>query len=204
MALTIECKQRPEGVKTKALRRSGDVPANLYGHKGTESVALAMDAKQVENLLRDASINNTLIELKVTDIPWEGKTLLREVQTHPVKGTPYHLSFFAVAGHGETTVGVPLRFVGESIGVKQEGGVLDTVFNELQLSCQPENIPQAIEIDVSELHVGDTLHLNQIVLPEGVNIQGETDLVVVQVLQTRVATESEAESTEAETEPEAS
>lgn len=196
MTLTIECKQRPEGIKTKALRRSGDVPANLYGHKGTESVALAMDAKQVENLLRAASINNTLIELKVTDMPWEGKTLLREVQTHPVKGTPYHLSFFAVAGHGVTTVGVPLRFVGESIGVKQEGGVLDTALNELQVSCQPDNIPQAIEINVSELHVGDSLHLHQVVLPEGVKIPGEKELLVVQVLQTRASTENAAESAE--------
>ena len=190
MTLTIECKQRPEGSKTKALRRSGQVPANLYGHKGTESVALAMDAKTVENLLRKASINNTLIELKVTDIPWSGKTLLREVQTHPVKDTPYHLSFFAVAGHGETTVEVPLRFVGESIGVKQEGGVLDTALNELQVSCQPDNIPQAIEINISDLHVGNSLHLHEVVLPEGVRIPGDKGLLVVQVLQTRASTEA--------------
>lgn len=198
MTLTIECKQRPEGSKTKALRRSGEIPANLYGHKGTESVALAMDTKTVENLLRKASINNTLIELKVTDIPWEGKTLLREVQTHPVKGTPYHLSFFAVAGHGETTVEVPLRFVGEAIGVKQEGGVLDTALNELQVSCEPDNIPQAIEINISDLHVGDSLHLHQVVLPEGVKIPGETKQLVVQVLQTRASTQNAAQSAEGE------
>ncbi len=190
MTFTIECKQRPEGSKTKALRRSGEIPANLYGHQGTESVALAMDAKTVEDLLRKASINNTLIELKVTDIPWEGKTLLREVQTHPVKGTPYHLSFFAVAGHGETTVEVPLRFVGDAIGVKQEGGVLDTALNELQVSCEPDNIPQAIEINISHLHVGQSLHLHEVVLPEGVRIPGEKEQLVVQVLQTRASTEA--------------
>lgn len=190
MTLTIECKQRPEGSKTKALRRSGEIPANLYGHKGTESVALAMDAKTVENLLRKASINNTLIDLKVTDIPWEGQTLLREVQTHPVNGTPYHLSFFAVAGHGEMTVEVPLRFVGDAIGVKQEGGVLDTALTELQVNCQPDNIPQAIEINISDLHVGQSLHLHEVVLPEGVKIPGEREQLVVQVLQTRASTEA--------------
>ncbi|MCP6762598.1 MAG: 50S ribosomal protein L25 [Fischerella sp. CENA71] len=95
MELTIDCKKRPEGSKPNALRRSGLIPANLYGHKGSESISLVVDAKTVENLLKKARVNKTEFELNVTDLDWRGKTVIRELQTHPAKGTPYHLSFFA-------------------------------------------------------------------------------------------------------------
>ncbi|MBH8551268.1 50S ribosomal protein L25/general stress protein Ctc [Nostocaceae cyanobacterium CENA357] len=201
MAITVECQKRPEGSKPKALRRSGEIPANLYGHKGTESISLTINAKTVERLLKRASVNNTLIDLKVTDVPWQGKALLRELQIHPAKGTPYHLSFFAVAGHGDTNVEVRLRFVGEAIGVKQEGGLLDTVINELQVSCSPENIPEAIEVDVSNLKVGDSLHINELSLPEGVTVLGGTDQLVVNVLPPRVS-EADDETASAQSESE--
>ncbi|MHC5736441.1 50S ribosomal protein L25/general stress protein Ctc [Nostoc sp.] len=196
MAITVESQKRPEGSKPRALRRSGLIPANLYGHKGTESISLTIDAKTVERLLKRASVNNTLIDLNITDAPWRGKTLLRELQIHPAKGTPYHLSFFAVAGHGDTTVEVRLRFVGTAVGVKQEGGFLDTVITELQVSCAPENIPEIIEIDVSNLQIGDSLRINELVLPEGVTVLGDAEQVVVSVSQPQIsaAAEDEAES----------
>ena len=182
MELTVECQQREAGSKPKALRRSGLIPANLYGHNGTESIALALDGKIVERLLKKGAVNNTLIDLNITDIPWRGKTLLREVQTHPAKGSPYHLSFFAVAGHGDTDVEVRLHFVGESIGVRLEGGILDTVITELQVRCAPENIPDVIEIDVSNLNVGDSIQIENLVLPQGVTALVEPGQLVVSVL----------------------
>ncbi|MDZ8027551.1 MAG: 50S ribosomal protein L25/general stress protein Ctc [Nostoc sp. DedQUE11] len=196
MAITVECQKRPEGSKPKALRRSGAIPANLYGHKGTESISLTINAKTVERLLKRASVNNTLIDLNITDIPWRGKALIRELQIHPAKGTPYHLSFFAVAGHGDTNVEVRLRFVGEPVGVKQEGGVLDTVITELQVSCAPENIPEFIDIDVSNLNIGDNLHISDISFPEGVTPLAESERVLVSVLppQINAAAEIEAEA----------
>jgi large subunit ribosomal protein L25 len=194
MDLTIECQKRPEGSKPNALRRSGRIPANLYGHKGTESIALTLDAKVVEQLLKKGSVNNTLIDLKITDLPWIGKTLLREVQIHPAKRTPYHLSFFAVAGHGDTDVEVPLRFVGDAVGVKQEGGVLDTPITYLQVRCAPENIPEAIEVNVSELRLGDSLHTDELTLPEGVKIVAETGQVVVSVLPPQASADTESVS----------
>ncbi|EFA69940.1 50S ribosomal protein L25 [Cylindrospermopsis raciborskii S07] len=95
MALTVESQKRPEGIKPKALRRSGLIPANLYGHNGTESISLAVEAKTVDRLLKQAAPNKTEIELSIPDLQWTGRTVLREVQVHPAKGTPYHLSFFA-------------------------------------------------------------------------------------------------------------
>lgn len=202
MEMTVECQKRPEGSKTKALRRSGEIPANLYGHKGTESISLVINAKTVERLLKKASVNNTLIDLKIGDIPWEGQTLLREVQAHPATGRPYHLSFFAVAGHGKMTVEVPFNFVGDAIGVAQEGGILDTVITQMQLNCLPENIPDSIDIDVTNLNVGDSLHVNQIVFPKGVELTAESEELVVSVLPPQVtATTEEQEEGEAEAEP---
>ncbi|MEH2381058.1 MAG: 50S ribosomal protein L25/general stress protein Ctc [Nostoc sp.] len=197
MAITVESQKRPEGSKPRALRRSGLIPANLYGHKGTESISLTIEAKTVERLLKRVSVNNTLIDLNVADVPWRGKALLRELQIHPAKGTPYHLSFFAVAGHGDTTVEVRFRFAGTAVGVKQDGGVLDTVITELQVSCAPENIPDVIEIDVSNMQIGDSLSIGDIVFPEGVTPLAESERLVVSVLPPQISAEDIETETEA-------
>lgn len=194
MELTVDCQKRPEGTKPNALRRSGKIPANLYGHKGTEAISLVLDAKVVERLLIKASVNNTLIDLNITDAPWRGKTLLREVQSHPAKRTTYHLSFFAVAGHGDTDVEVPVHFVGEPVGVKLEDGVLDTQITLLSLRCAPENIPEAISVDVSNLHVGDSLYVDALNLPANVTYLGDPEQAIVTILGRQVNAEAEAEA----------
>ena len=97
-------------------------------------------------------MNNTIVDLNVTDIPWRGKTLLREVQTHPAKGFIYHVSFFAVSAQESVDVEVPIHYVGDAVGVKQEGGMLDPVLTQMQVRCAPDSIPDQIEINVSNLH----------------------------------------------------
>lgn len=97
MSITLESQKRPEGSKPNALRRAGLIPANLYGHKGGESVSLVVNAKAVERLLKQAAVNQTKIELNIPELDWSGTTVLREVQTHPAKGFVYHLSFFAAS-----------------------------------------------------------------------------------------------------------
>ncbi|MBD1905830.1 50S ribosomal protein L25/general stress protein Ctc [Funiculus sociatus GB2-A5] len=189
MQVTVECQKRPEGSKPNALRRSGLIPVVLYGHKGTESLSLTMPVKKAEVLLRESSVNNTLIDLNIPEISWSGKTLLKEVQKHPWKNSLYHLSFFAVAAHGDLDIEVPLHFVGEAAGVKQEGGLLDPVLTQLQVRCAPESIPDSIEIDVSNMQVGDALHINELVLPPGVTASGEPDQVIVSVLPPQISTE---------------
>lgn len=197
MEITLEGQKREPGSKPKALRRSGLIPANLYGHNGTESISLTLIAKTVETVLKKASVNNTLIDLNITDIPWRGKTLLREVQMHPAKGWPYHISFFAVSAQDSLEIDVPLHFVGEAIGTKQEGGILDTVMTEFKVQCAPENIPSVIEIDVSNLHVGDSIHIENVNLPQGVTAIAEPGQLVVSVLGRQAGAEGE----ETESEP---
>ncbi|NJK68333.1 MAG: 50S ribosomal protein L25/general stress protein Ctc [Microcoleus sp. SU_5_3] len=193
MELAIECQKRAEGSKPNALRRSGLIPAVLYGHKGSESISLTVKAKTVETLLKKHAVNNTLIDLSIPDLSWTGKTLLREVQVHPWKGFPYHLSFFAVGSQDSLEVELSLHFVGESVGVKLGGGILDTVLTQLAVKCKPDSIPEAIEVDISNLNVGDALHIHELSLPQGVVALGEPNQVVVSVLGTQASSEEETE-----------
>ena len=201
MELTVEGQKRLEGTKPKALRREGRIPANVYGHKGTESISLTVDAKTAERLLKKASLNNTIVDLNVTDIPWRGKTLIREVQTHPAKGFIYHLSFFAVSAQESVDVEVPIHYVGDAVGVKQEGGMLDPVLTQMQVRCAPDSIPDQIEINVSNLHVGESIQVHDIVLPQGVTALIDPGQTVVTLLSPQRQADTEAEA-EAEAEAE--
>lgn len=194
MEFTVECQKRPDGKKANALRREGHIPAVLYGHDGTNSLSLTIDAKTVETLLRKASVNNSLIMVKVPELSWSGKALLREVQTHPWKNELYHISFFSIAAQDSVQVTVPLHFTGEPVGVTDEQGSLDTIMTELQVNCAPESIPEAIEIGVSHLNIGDAIHVHELILPKGVEAADEPQRVVATVLAPRLqATEEETE-----------
>jgi large subunit ribosomal protein L25 len=96
MTISIECQTRAEGSKPRALRREGLIPASLYGHKGAESIALTVDAKAAQILLKTAKVNDTVVDVAIPDLSWNGKALIREAQLHPWKQTLYHLSFFSV------------------------------------------------------------------------------------------------------------
>ena len=186
MEFAIECHPREAGSKARALRRAGLIPANLYGHKGAESISLTVDSKTVQNLLKAATVNNTLIDVNIPELSWNGKALLREVQRHPWKGFPYHLSFFSIAAQKKVEVLVKLNFVGTAIGVKQSGGLLDSPISEVRVQCPPDSIPEAINVDVSELNVGNFLAVKDLDIPEGITIMAEPKQLVVTVLASRV------------------
>lgn len=98
MPFSIEAQKRPEGSKPNALRRGGKIPATLYGHSGAESIHLVVDGKAAEFLVRDAAANKSIVELNIPELSWNGKTVMREIQKHPWKGSLYHISFFAQNG----------------------------------------------------------------------------------------------------------
>jgi large subunit ribosomal protein L25 len=202
MELSIDCKTRPENSKAKALRREGLIPAALYGHKGADSVSLTIDAKDADTIVRKAAINNTLINVNVPDQSWSGKAVLREVHKHPARGFLYHLSFFSVAAQDSMEVTAPLHFVGEAFGVRQENGTLETTLTEIQVKCAPSDIPEFIEVDVSDLKVGDVLHVSDLKLPNGVEPQLELKRTIAAVHPPRKAAESTDASAESAAEPE--
>ncbi len=152
-----------------------------------------MPAKAAETLLKKATINNTLVDVKIPDLSWSGKALVREVQTHPWKQTElYHISFFSVAAQDTLDVVVPLEFVGEAAGVKEDGGVLEPVITELQVQTAPDNIPESIQVDVSQMHAGDAIRVEELNLPEGVTTMIEPEETVATIAAPLSVTEEEA------------
>ncbi|MBE9040296.1 50S ribosomal protein L25/general stress protein Ctc [Oscillatoriales cyanobacterium LEGE 11467] len=181
MQLAIECQTRPEKTNPRALRRAGRIPAVMYGHNGTESISLTVDAKDVKKLLKEPAVNNSLIDLTISDSGWKGKTLLREVQSHPWKGFTYHLSFFATASQDTVEVELPLHFTGEPYGVKTDGGILETLMVTVAVKCAPDNMPESIEIDIAHMHVGDSLQVGELILPEGVEAVADAKQTIVSI-----------------------
>ena len=155
----------------------------LYGHSGAESLSLAADQKSVKSLLSAAKINNSQVTVKVKDKNLSFNTLLKEVDTNPVNHSDiYQVVFFAIDANKQLAITVPLQFTGDAIGVNQEDGVLDTVLTALEVHCVSGDIPDHISVDVSEMKVGDILHVGDLVLPEGISPDGAPERVVVSVL----------------------
>jgi large subunit ribosomal protein L25 len=180
MQLTIDCNTRPDGMNPRAMRRAGQIPGTVYGHKGSESTAITLNAKDVETMLRKANLNNTLIELSLSDGSFKGVTLLREVQKHPYKNSIYHISFFAIASQTSVLVNIPLKFIGTPIGVKT-GGIVEILMNRLQVNCPPTNVPEVIEVEIAHLPEGKGIYAGDILLPEGVTLAIDTTPLVMTV-----------------------
>ncbi len=181
MPIQVECKTRPESSKPRALRRQGLIPATLYGHDGARSVSLMLKDKEAQNLLKQASVNNTLVDLNIPDIDWSGKALIREVQSHPWKRTIYHLSFFSVAAQKSIKVVVPLKMVGEAVGVKK-GGLIEQTISEIEVECAPDKIPDRIDIDIATMDIGTRFHVHELVLPEGVWALGDPEKNIFSII----------------------
>ena len=194
MSITVECQKRPEGINPRALRRDGLIPAALYGHNGAESVSLVLKAKEAQTLLKNASINNTLVDLNIPHLSWNGKALIREVQSHPWKRNIYHLSFFSVSADATVELVVPLNIVGTAVGVKA-GAVMEQMMTELKISCTRDVIPETIDIDVTDFEAGSNLHVRESVLPQGVKVLDDTENLIFSIV---ASSRQETSETEAE------
>ncbi|MCS6942473.1 MAG: 50S ribosomal protein L25/general stress protein Ctc [Geminocystis sp.] len=184
MSVTLECRTRTEKTNPRALRRQGLIPANLYGHKGAESVSLVVPQKEAIRVLRSASVNNTLIQLTVSDLNWSGRVLIREVQTHPWKRELYHISFFCPSGQKPVEVVVPLKIVGQAVGLTK-GGILEQMLTEVKVRCLPERIPDFIEADISGVDIGKNFCVGNLTPPEGVTVLDEPQKTILTIVPPR-------------------
>ena len=180
----------------RAERRSGRVPGVLYGH-GEESVSVSVDALELNRLIQSISVENTIVDLEVKGEKDPFKVLIREVQRHPYRDDLLHIDFFHIAMGEEIHVEVPVILVGVPIGVKDKGGVIDHQLREIEINCLPANIPEKIEIDISELDIGNSIHVGDLKLPD-LEIQTDSDRSVVAVLAPTVIVEPEEEEVEEE------
>jgi len=181
--LTLRAAPRLERGKGPArrLRRAGRIPAVIYG-RGEETRTLSVDARELERLFGRIHVASTVITLQIEGERGPGvRALVREVQTHPFKPEILHVDFLQLHAGERVDVEVPLHFVGTAAGVRA-GGVLQQTLHALAVRCDVERIPEAIEVDVSALEIGDSLHVRDLQVPEGVEIHTEGDRTVCTVL----------------------
>ncbi len=191
-------KTKGKGAARK-LRRNQQIPANFYG-PNAQSMMLAVNYAELERLMRQSAAENIILDLKIqSDGGSEARSvILKELQVDPTKDIYLHVDFCEISMDKEITVHIPISLTGTPSGVK-EGGVLQHVRRELNVSCLPDKLIDSLELDVSGLEIGDALHIRDIMLPEGITNLEEDDLTVALVAAPTVEVEeAPAEEVEGE------
>ena len=184
-----------KGVARK-LRAAGEVPAVIYGHNRAPQ-SLTLNARDLDRLLARISAANTVVELSLG--AGTARTLIREIQRHPFKRQVLHVDFQELVAGETVTVKVPLVLVGTADGVRNGGGVLDQVLYSLEIESDPSSIPNHIDVDVSAVGVGESIHVRDLVLPQGITVLDDADASVLSVQITRAAVEDAATAPAADT-----
>jgi large subunit ribosomal protein L25 len=181
-------------------RFRGQVPAVIYGH-GRTAQSLTVEAKALEQALTGVEPASTIIELALDGK--KTKTLIREIQRHPIRPDIIHVDFYEIHAEEKVTLKVPVHLVGAPDGVRNAGGVLDQVTREVEIEVLPEHIPDRVELDVTALKIGDSLHVNALTIPNA-TILTHPDLTIATIVPPRaeevaaVAPEAVAEVAEPE------
>jgi len=181
----------------RVLRRSGQIPAVLYGRR-TEPILLSVNTKDLEQILKQGSFGQFILNLVIQNGKKVTKAaMIKELQTHPLSGSLIHIDFYEVDMDRKINVMIPVVTTGKSVGV-EEGGMLNIVRRELEVFCLPGDIPESIEIDISGLAIGDSIHLEDIPLGENVEVETDVNYTVVTVISPKVEEEEEVAEGEEE------
>jgi len=194
--LNIEAKKRDEKGKNKVkkLRAQNLIPAIMYG--GDKEILLAVklsDAERIHNLRHE----NFFVKFKYDSE--EKEAIVKEIQLHPVTNKVIHLDFVELVKGKTITVSIPLELIGTPVGVKM-GGILERFVWDIEVETIPSKIPEKIEIDISDLNIGDSLHIRDIKVEEGVKISLPPDEVILTIAAPSKAEEIETEEEIAEEE----
>ena len=178
---------------SRRLRRQGKVPAIIYG-AGRERRALMFDHKLVLRELENASFYSSILTIKVGD---ESRAaIVKDIQRHPAKKIILHIDFQRIVEDEKIRMQIPIHFLGEedAIGVKIGGGSVSRLMTELEVSCLPKDLPEFLEVDISELELDQMLHVSNISLPKGVEISEivlEQDQAIVSIAEIKEVIEEE-------------
>src|SRR5947207_12497810 len=200
MARQVKLKaERRDGTGRSAVRKlkaRGIVPAVIYGGK-TKPQALQVSARDINAMLSHASGENILVELEIDGEKSNRMAMVEEIQHSPVGGAILHVDFHAVSMDETVHADVPLEALGLPNGVKNFGGLLEQSLRALSIECLPRDLPDRITVDVSQLNIGDAIHVRDIQLPPGVTAKVQLDLTAFSVVapvveEERAPTEAEA------------
>jgi len=187
-AITLEAKPRDVGKKSaRSVRRAGNVPCVLYGHR-TESIAFELPELSVKALIYTTETH--VVTIKVDGKQWS--CIMKSADLHPITERPMHADFQVLEKGEKITLMVPIQFHGTPVG-QRDGGDTQIVVHEIEVRCLPQDIPSHIDVDISELAIGDSIHIEDL-HTEGMELLGRAEQTIVTVLQPRVV---EAEVTTA-------
>ncbi|HKI96369.1 MAG TPA: 50S ribosomal protein L25 [Gemmatimonadales bacterium] len=202
--VTIAAERRTGTGKGAArqLRATGRVPAVIYGH-GRAAESLSVVGAEIEKALIGIAAESTVIDLTIDGSPV--KTLIREIQRHPTRPDIIHVDFYEIHADETLTLEVPIRLVGVPDGVRNGGGVLDQVLREIEIEVLPANIPEHVDVDVTDLAIGHSVHVSDLEVPNA-TVLTDPETTICTVVPPRVEEEvvpaAEVVETEGEEEPE--
>jgi len=179
----------------RQVRREGNIPSILYGRE-TEPIPLVVNPNDLKQALSTEAGENTLLEIKIQGDSEEFSklALLRDIQFDYLTSKPIHLDFQEVLMKEKLHVRVPVKFVGLATGVRNEHGILEEILREIEIECFPKDIPNFFEVDVSELGLGDSIHIGDLKISEDLTVLHEHDETVVTVLAPKVEEEAVVEA----------
>jgi large subunit ribosomal protein L25 len=191
VTLEVEARSGTGTGPNRRLRRSGRVPGNVYG-LNMDSFAISVDPRRVEELLRSGSGRNTILTLSMKGAGESRDVMIREIQRQPVSDGLRHVDFMRLDATRKMEARVPVNIVGVATGVKNDGGVLDFIHREVTVLCLPSAIPEHLDADVTELHIGQHLEVKDLVLPAEVELVDEPNMVLVVIAQPKAEEEETA------------
>jgi large subunit ribosomal protein L25 len=180
--LDVEAREELGRSKAKGLRDKGFIPAVIY-RDGKESQSLKVPSKELMRLIHEHRLESVVINLRIKDDKKKKphSCLIKEIQYDPVHGKMLHVDFNEVSLTKVIKVNVPVVAKGEAAGVKQDGGSLEHILWEIEVECLPTDIPKDIEVDVSALKIGDSVHIKDIVFPPNIKVLNDPGAVVLSV-----------------------
>lgn len=188
---TLEFEARAErgSAANRRFRRQGFIPTVIYSH-GEQNVPALLQAKQFLHLA-ERSTSSQVFTLKSKDgkVFNDRPAIVKEIQIDHLKGRVMHVDFLVLKENEEITIRVPLQFVGDAIGVKDQGGVLSIAAHEIAVRCLPRAIPRIVKVEVTDLKIGATIHAEELALPEGVRLGGNPGETIVSVVVPKAAAE---------------
>jgi large subunit ribosomal protein L25 len=198
MQLNSEIRDQTGKGAARRLRSAGKLPAIVYGAKA-DPIMLTMDSSELKKTLRGRAAENIIFDLAINGKKkgQSKKVMIKEIQRDPVKRDYLHVDLFEISMAKELEVDIPLDLLNTPIGV-DEGGILQHIRREVKVVCLPEDLVDKIEVDVSGLDIGQSLHIRDISFPPGLRSLEDEDLTVVTVVAPTVTAEVEEEVEEAE------
>jgi large subunit ribosomal protein L25 len=188
MDATLQAEKREGRGKNEArrLRAAGKIPAVVYGSEKNKATEIAVDPRTLLRILHSESGVNTLIGLEGAGLAVGGKVLVKEYQLDPIDHRLLHADFYAVAMDKAIVVTVPIVIKGEPKGVKQQGGIVDFVNREVEVECLPGDIPEHIDIDISELMLHQGIRVRDLPKNDKVKPVSEPEMMIVHVVTIKV------------------